>query len=62
MRELIVHDDRELRRIEAAIASIRKNSATARSSRCYLLAALEAEREEVLRSLGRGRPRQRMAA
>ena len=56
MRELIVRDDRELRRIEATIATILRDDPTsARLSRHCLLQALRAEREELLRVHGRGR-------
>lgn len=62
MRELIVRDDRELRRIEKAIAAIRQNPAAARTSQFALLRALEAERDEQRRILGRGRRVAAMAA
>ena len=54
MRELIVRDDRELRRVERAIAAIAQNKGML--SRHCLLAALYAERNNLLRELGRGRP------
>ena len=57
MRDLVVRDDRELRRLEAAIASIKESSPLVRSGRVCLLAALEAEREELLRCLGHRRGR-----
>ena len=53
MRELIVRDDRELRRVERAIAAIAQNKGML--SRHCLLAALYAERNNLLRELGRGR-------
>ena len=62
MRELIVHDDRELRRLEKAIATIHQNPVAARTSQYALLQALEAERAELLRILGRGRRVAAMAA
>jgi hypothetical protein len=55
MRELILRDDRELRRIESAIATIEQASASDKLRRHCLLAALMAERDELLRVLGRGR-------
>jgi len=57
MRELIVQEDRELRRLETAIANIRRDPSAAQASRLFLLRALEAERNEVLRSYGGRRPR-----
>ena len=62
MKELIVRDDRELRRLDIAIAAIRRDPVAARISRCCLLKALEAERDEILRSQGGGRRIRRMAA
>ncbi len=62
MNELIVRDDRELRRLEAAIAAIGQDRAAARTGRQCLLAALEAERDELLKIYGRARRSQRMAA
>jgi len=62
MRELIVRDDRELRRLEKAIVTIRQNPIAARTSQCALLHALEAERDELLRLLGRGRRATAIAA
>ncbi|HUZ75175.1 MAG TPA: hypothetical protein VMU87_19495 [Stellaceae bacterium] len=56
MKELIVRDDRELRRLDAAITAIRRTPVAAQTSRRCLLAALEAERNELLRSHGRSRP------
>jgi hypothetical protein len=47
MRDLIVHDDRELRRIEQAIAALEQSGARLRTH--CLLAALTAERAELLR-------------
>jgi len=55
MRELIVRDDRELRRIESAIAMIERASASDKLRRHCLLMALKAERDELLRALGRSR-------
>jgi hypothetical protein len=55
MRELIARDDRELRRLEHAIASIERDSAAEQRRRHCLYAALTAEREELLCALGRGR-------
>jgi hypothetical protein len=55
MRELIVHDDRELRRVERTIATIEQAPDAGKLSRHCLLAALHAERVELLRALGRGR-------
>ena len=54
MKELIVRDDRELRRVERAIAAIELSSASAKTSRRCLLTALYAERNELLHLLGRG--------
>jgi len=49
MKELILHNDRELRRIETAIAAI-EQSAPRDSARTHcLLAALKAERNELLK-------------
>jgi hypothetical protein len=49
MKELILHDDRELRRIEAAIAAIER-AAPRDSARTHcLLTALKAERNELLK-------------
>ena len=53
MRELILRDDRELRRIENAIATIERASESDKLRRHCLLAALHAERQELLRALGR---------
>jgi hypothetical protein len=53
MKELILRDDRELRRIETAIAAMERAPASERLRRHCLLAALEAERDELLRVLGR---------
>lgn len=47
MRDLIVHDDRELRRVEQAIAALERSGANLRTH--CLLAALNAERAELLR-------------
>jgi hypothetical protein len=57
MKELIVQEDRELRRLETAIADLRRDPSAAHTSRLFLLRALEAERDEVLRSYGGRRPR-----
>ncbi len=62
MRELIVRDDRELRRVESAIAAILRDAGAARGRCQSLLAALEAERDEQLKLLGRSRKQTRMAA
>lgn len=63
MRELILRDDRELRRVQSAIAQIEQASASDRLRRHCLLAALTAERDELLRALGRSRaPARRTAA
>lgn len=63
MRELILRDDRELRRIESAIATIEQASVSDRLRRHCLLTALTAERDELLRALGRSRtPARRRAA
>jgi hypothetical protein len=49
MKDLILHDDRELRRIETAIAAI-EQAAPRDSARTHcLLAALKAERNELLK-------------
>ena len=53
MRELIVRDDRELRRIEHTISTIEEASGTAKMSCHCPLAALYAERDELLRACGR---------
>lgn len=53
MKELILRDDRELRRLESAIAVMEQAPASERLRRHCLLAALEAERDELLRVLGR---------
>jgi hypothetical protein len=55
MRELIVHDDRELRRIETAISTIEASSTAERLRRHCLLAALVGGRDELLHALGRTR-------
>jgi len=62
MRELIVRDDRELRRVERAIANIRRDPGAAKGRCQSLLAALEAERAELLKLYGRQLRSQRMAA
>ena len=57
MRVLIVHDDGQLRRIENAIAAIEARLPAERNRMDLLLAALKAEKREVLRcNLGRPRP------
>jgi hypothetical protein len=53
MRELVVRDDRELRRVERAIANIEQDTAAAQLRRHSLHTALTAERDELLRALGR---------
>jgi hypothetical protein len=55
VRELIVRDDRELRRVESAIVSIEQNSNGSRLDTHCLLAALKAERNELLRYSGHRR-------
>lgn len=62
MRDLIARDDEQLRRLESTIAAFRKRSAAEQSKGGALLAALEAERDEVLRYCPRARGRQRVAA
>jgi hypothetical protein len=61
MRDLILRDDRELRRIESAISMFEQRSASDRLRRHCLLAALTAERDELLRVLGRSRVPSRRA-
>jgi hypothetical protein len=57
MRVLIVHDDGQLRRIESSIAAIEARLPPERHRLSGLLAALEAERQELLRySIRRPRP------
>ena len=60
MKELVLRDDRELRRIETAIESLEHASPQGRLGSHCLLAALRAERSELLkigcRSVGRARP------
>jgi hypothetical protein len=58
MRELIVRDDRELRRVEQAIAAMESSGAGSKLGRQCLLAALVRERDELLRGLGRRPARQ----
>lgn len=48
MRTLICHDDCQLRRIEAAIASIEAAQSTYQNSKLALLRALEVERDSLL--------------
>ena len=55
MKELILRDDRELRRVECAIATIERSSASDKLRRHCLLTALQAERDELLHALGRSR-------
>jgi hypothetical protein len=58
MRQLIVRDDRELRRLETAIAHIENLRPCSGPRNDCLLAALKAERDELLRITGRtGRSR-----
>lgn len=54
MTQLIVREDRELRRIENAIATIESARACSGLRNDCLLAALKAERDELLRIAGRG--------
>ena len=49
MKELILHNDRELGRIEAAIAAIERRPPKERAGSHCLLAALKVERAELLR-------------
>jgi hypothetical protein len=49
MRELIVRDDGQLRRIDGAIAAIEARSGGERIRMGSLLTALQSEREELLR-------------
>ena len=53
MTQLIVRDDRELRRIEQKIAAIENARPCSGLNNSCLLAALRAEREELLRIAGR---------
>ena len=62
MSELVVRDDRELRRIEAAIAALRRDRPSFQTRHQCLLAALEAERDELLKLNGRRRRIGRIAA
>ena len=55
MRALICHDDGQLRRIEAAIASIEAAQPTCRNSKLALLRALEVERNSLLQYTKRAR-------
>jgi hypothetical protein len=56
MRELIVQDPhRDLRRIESVILAIEASSTTDRLRRHCLLTPLIAERDALLRALGRAR-------
>jgi hypothetical protein len=55
--ELIVRSDRELRRIERAIAEIESRPAAERLRKAVLLQALITERAELTRSHGSARPR-----
>lgn len=50
MRALIAHDDGQLRRLESAIAAIEARSPADRGRMHLLLAALESEKLELLRS------------
>jgi hypothetical protein len=62
MRVLIVHDDGQLRRIESAIAAIEARLPPERNRATSLLAALEAEKQELLRhNTRRQRPKLAMA-
>ena len=54
MKDLILHDDRELRRIETAIAAIEQASPRDSLRSHCLLAALKTERSELLRIGCRG--------
>ena len=49
MKVLICHDDRQLRRVESAIAAIESSMAVRHGSKLSLLTALKAERTELLR-------------
>lgn len=64
MKDLILHDDRELRRLETAIAAIEQASPRDSMRSHCLLAALKAERKELLRIGCRGarRPSPRIVA
>ncbi len=55
MTQLIVRDDRELHRLELAIASIENARPCASLRNDCLLAALKAERDELFRISGRTR-------
>jgi hypothetical protein len=58
MTQLIIRDDRELRRIESTIAHIENARPCSGLRNDCLLAALKAERDELLRIAGRmGRSR-----
>jgi hypothetical protein len=58
MTQLIIRDDRELRRIESTIAHIESGRPSSGLRNDCLLAALKAERDELLRIAGRtGRSR-----
>jgi hypothetical protein len=57
MHALVVHDDGQLRRIESAIAAIEARRPGERNRMTGLLAALEAEKQELLRCNARRPPR-----
>jgi hypothetical protein len=63
MRVLICNDDRELKRIDAAIAAIEAAPPRHRQGKLLLLSALESERAELLRyTCGKTRRSPRVAA
>jgi hypothetical protein len=62
MRILICNEDRELKRIDAAIAAIRAASPGQRRGKQSLLSALESERAELLHYARPSRRPSRIAA
>jgi hypothetical protein len=53
MRVLIARDDGQLRKLESSIAALNARPQAERDRRGALIAALEAERSEILRSCSR---------
>ena len=60
MKVLICEEDRELKRIESAIAAIRSAPPQLRRGKMLLLCALEKERVELMRYAGRIMVKRRM--
>jgi hypothetical protein len=60
MKVLICKEDRELKRIESAIAAIQSAPPQLRRGKMLLLSALQSERVELMRYSGRVRVKRRM--